>query len=252
MTVAVTPLSLTHPIVDVSGRHTATGFTENPLTLSVKHGDVTWNGEDLALHLANLDADIGSSPFGADTVTATFTPIAAAATSPAPTLRAQIAVTNLALADAPAPLAHTIPKLDLTAELDGTLARGTLTHVLESWRDAGGDVELRAIAVDWPPLSLNGSGTLALDKALQPMGAFTAKCRGFLETLDALVKSGHVQENEAAVVRGLLVLMAKTSTPDAAPEIDLSVTVQDRKVTAGPVTFMELPTIDWRKDFLVP
>ena len=73
-------------------------------------------------------------------------------------------------------------KLDRVAgqiSLRGKLQHDRITaETLGRWRDAGGTLELADIIIDWGPLRLAGAGTLALDDALQPVGALTAQIAG--------------------------------------------------------------------------
>jgi hypothetical protein len=165
-----------------------------------------------------------------------------------------LTASQIALPDVlPTPLSRTLETLKVTLDIPGTLGGGApLPDVLEAWRIGGGTVEIRDFAFDWPPVSGTGSGTLALDRALQPEGAFSGTFRGFLDVVDMLVGAGRMQPREASLARGALILLSTTPHEGAAPELKVAVTVQGRKVYAGPVTLTELPPITWRQNVIVP
>lgn len=144
-----------------------------------------------------------------------------------------------------------IAALDFTLDFTGPVPSGPLLESLEAWRAAGGAVELRDLALDWPPLRAAGSGTFALDPALQPMGAATMTFQGFFALIEALVQEGHVHEREAEMAKAVLGMMAKPSA-SGEPELSLPLTVQDRRLSAGPIVLMEVPAISWDEAARVP
>jgi len=149
-------------------------------------------------------------------------------------------------------LAPAVSRLAVTADLTGPLGPGPLPTALQAWREGGGTVELRDVVLDWPPLRIDGTGTLALDERLQPIGAMTAKVRGFFETVDALTARGLVRSSDAGMARIVLGLLARTPEGGGPPELNLAVTVQDRKLYTGPVTLMDLPAVTWPSDAILP
>jgi hypothetical protein len=68
-------------------------------------------------------------------------------------------------------------RLDLTFK--GQLPPGRLGPSLAEWRDDGGTVEINHVGVKWGPVNADGSGTLTLDGQNRPLGAFTARWRGY-------------------------------------------------------------------------
>jgi hypothetical protein len=145
----------------------------------------------------------------------------------------------------PAPLDQPIARAAATVEITGPVTPGPLPQVLEAWRSGGGTVEVREAALDWPPLHMSGSGTMALDSTLQPEGAFSLKFRGGAETLDAFASGGWMNNDEAGVAKLGLALLSRRGA-EGAPEITVPLTLQERQLAAGPVTVMTLPEITWR------
>ena len=121
---------------------------------------------------------------------------------------------------------------------------GSLLPGLSAWRNGGGDLQLSQINVDWDSLHLEGEGTLALDKRLQPLFAGTASMAGLPETLDKLAQDGTIKPAAAALAHVGLKLIAKPGA-DGRAEVHLPVTVQDGKIYLGPASVASLPDITW-------
>jgi len=129
-------------------------------------------------------------------------------------------------------------------EITGELPAGALAESLEAWRSTGGTLELRRAELDWPPLRVTGDATMALDEHLQPMAAANIRVQGGGKVLDALVATGQMGRDEAALGQVGVAIMSKT-TDSGEAEISVSLSLQDRRLTAGPLTLMEVPTLRW-------
>jgi hypothetical protein len=160
-------------------------------------------------------------------------------------------VHDITLPEAVPMLGKTVTSLDLTLDVVGPFPPGPLRGALEAWRTGGGAIEVRSVALNWPPARATGTGTIALDEALQPIGAATIKFQGFFDIVAALVEKGHVREREASMAKIVLGMLAKPSATGE-PELSLPLTVQDRKLFAGPVMLMEMPEVVWDENARVP
>ncbi len=142
------------------------------------------------------------------------------------------------------PFDRTVRALRLDADLVGPIRPGRLSEALEAWRRGGGTLEVRRLLLDWPPLTIDADGTVALDDQLQPIGAFSTHITGFSETIESLESQGVLAEGEAASAQIILGLMARTP-PGGKPELTVPVSVQDQRLSVGPVELMELPHVQW-------
>lgn len=239
------PFVLDRIFLNLAGAHKINGLSVEDMQADVKQADImmTAAGDRAELTVAGVTA--GAFALEKANLKSTFT---------ADAIHAEIAVANAALPDIlPPPLSRTLESLKITVDITGPVVTGArLPAVLEAWRAGGGTVEVRALEVSWAPVSATGSGTVALDKSLQPEGAFTATFRGFMEVVDMLVTAGRMDNKQASMARGALMLLSNTPREGGAPYLDLSLTVQDRKVFAGPLTLMEMPPIAWRQNIPVP
>jgi hypothetical protein len=94
-------------------------------------------------------------------------------------------------------------------------------------------------------LFVEGDGTLALDRDLQPVGALSARVSGYGGALDMLADAGLVRPAVAAAATTVLNLIAKIPNEGDPAEARMPITIQDRQFSVGPVNFFEFPRIPW-------
>ena len=146
------------------------------------------------------------------------------------------------------PLGRRIENVRLTGRLLGELPRGagaSPTEALEIWRDGGGTVEVDRLVLSHGPLTLRTDGTLALDRDLQPVGAFTARMQGFFETIDAFSNAGMIGPGQAVSAKLLLGVFSRRPKDGGPATLNVALTLQQRTVYAGPVKLLRLPLVRW-------
>jgi hypothetical protein len=150
---------------------------------------------------------------------------------------------------------------DLSAQaLEGNPLGGTIGHTalhlqllgappvqwddsgLKAWREAGGSVNVNALSLQWGQLAVSGNGTLALDKDMQPEGAFTAHLSGFEQALDSLAAAGWIKLSAASLAK-LALGIASHPGPDGKPSVDTPLTIQNRHVSAGAIKLGQIPEL---------
>lgn len=141
-------------------------------------------------------------------------------------------------------LGREIDRLALEMSLNGPLTAGPWPQPALRWRDAGGILQISQLGVSHGPLNLTGDGTMAIDGAGQPEGAFTARVTGFAETIEALREQGIVDARSAGAVQIVLGLFAK-GPADGPRVLNVPLTLQDRTVSLGPVKLFRLKPVDW-------
>ncbi len=142
-------------------------------------------------------------------------------------------------------LGERIDKMSGDIEIFGPLPQALTSTQLLPWRQAGGVVEVRSLGVLYGPLSLHTEGTLALDAALQPVGAFTAQILGFHESVDALQDAGQIGSGEAFTAKLVLGALAQTDPATGKSSMNIPVSIQDRTLYVGPLNLGEIPWVDW-------
>lgn len=146
----------------------------------------------------------------------------------------------------PWPISPHIAAASFEAALTGPWpAAGDVTARAASWRDGGGRLELRRLALTWGPLGLSASATAALDEQMQPMGAATARVVGYKATLDALAASGVLGPRVAQAIGGVLGLLAQPAPVSGAPQVEVPVTLQHRTLSLGPFPLVRLREWMW-------
>jgi hypothetical protein len=203
-------------------------------------------GGDLAdIHVDNVVISVGDRLLKAARAGLTLRlPPTAPRVHEEPLFSATLQARKVTLPSATAPLGQEIDHLTLDGTWRGPLPPGKLAEALAAWRDDGGTIELQGIDLGWGPLALSADGTLALDKDLQPLGAFSARIMGYDAILDALVASGGLKSNEASLARMGLSMMAQRGA-DGTPQLKTPVTVQDNAVFLGPARLVKLSKITW-------
>lgn len=140
------------------------------------------------------------------------------------------------------PLGGTIGQTVVHAQLLGAPPATWDTPGIKAWRDAGGTVNLPDLSLRWGGLSLSGNGTLALDKDMQPEGAFTAHLSGFEQALDSLAAAGWIKPSAASLAK-LAMGIAAHPGPDGKPIVDAPLTIQNRHISLGPAKLGQMPEL---------
>jgi hypothetical protein len=150
------------------------------------------------------------------------------------TLDSMIRLEELVLATPPRTgLGPRVVLAELNTSFKGRLPPGPLAKSVDAWRDDGGTIEINRLTLLWGPLDLDGSGTLALDPANRLLGAFTARLRGYAETMDAFASAGLVRPRDAAGVKIALNLFARQGQNGKPNELVVPLTAQDGRLAVG-------------------
>lgn len=162
-----------------------------------------------------------------------------------PSLEVAFAAEQVALPADQAVLGPQIEKAAGTLILNGRIPAQPLVPALTAWRDGGGTVDLAGLSVRWGALSAAGDGTVALDKALQPMAASMLQISGYNETLDRLAVTGVIRPDAAAATKLALGLIAKSPADGGPPVVSAPVSIQNQQVFVGPIVVSQLRPIRW-------
>lgn len=143
----------------------------------------------------------------------------------------------------PRPLGATIAVAQANAEFLGPLAGDSIIDAAESWRRAGGTLEIRWLNLVWGTLDLRANGTAALDESMRPLGALTADIRGYEETLEALAEAGLLRRDILPASRVTLNLLARKDAADGRRVLTVPLTAQDGALFLGPIRLTDLPSL---------
>lgn len=160
-------------------------------------------------------------------------------------LTLSLAATGITLPNpVPQPLPQRVDRLALTAAWKGPLPPDAKADSLRAWSDSGGTVEVPSLRLDWAGIDLRGDATLALDADLQPVAAGRAFLSGTDVLVEALVASGQLKPNQAAAVKAGLGLLTQPQA-DGRRAVQVPVTLQERKLSVGPVKVLNVPPVAW-------
>jgi hypothetical protein len=141
-------------------------------------------------------------------------------------------------------LNDTINELAFGITIKGAVPAGKLAQAAAEWRDAGGTVDLDNLHLNWGGVGATASGTIALDRELQPIGGFSGAIEGYDQILTGLVQSGGMRAADAGLARLALAMLAKAG-PDGRPEIKTALTIQNGQMFLGPAKLGKAPRIAW-------
>lgn len=188
---------------------------------------------ELKLEFETVELQVGgNAPWSARRVAATLAPHRPDAPTPSSDmLDVKASIDALRLPEpvaAVAVLGRDIKRFDIAGRLEGPVRGASLAQALLAWRDAGGAVQVTALAVEWGNLRLNGDATLALDEQNRPLGAGTLRIAGAGETLDALAQSGTIDVRNAALLKIALAFLARNDPNNGgAPTVQIPFAAQD-------------------------
>jgi hypothetical protein len=163
-----------------------------------------------------------------------------------PTFTLRLQLQDVRLPPGDPPLGRDVARLAGEVKVLGRLADPTSVEELVTWRDAGGTLEFTVTESRYGPLAMTANGTAALDAALQPTAAMTANVQGLFPAIDALREKGLIRSRDAGMAKVVLGVMARPGE-NGQPTISLPFTIQDGKLSAGPVPLMDVPPIQWSK-----
>jgi hypothetical protein len=142
-------------------------------------------------------------------------------------------------------LGNAIDELAFGVTFKGNFPGGKLAEAVSAWRDSGGTIELDNLQLKSHGLSASGTGTIALDRELQPIGGFSGAIEGYDQILAALVQSGHLRASDAGLARLALALLARAG-PDGKPMIATGFTIQNGEMYLGPAKLGRAPRLTWQ------
>jgi hypothetical protein len=144
-----------------------------------------------------------------------------------------------------APLGPRLRHLRLKGELAGRLSGRTMASVVSNWRQQGGRVGIRALDLGYGPLQMGGDGTISLDGNLQPTGSLATRSRGVMEMIDALVDAGLIKGMDSLGAKVVLAALSKTPEGGGERVLELSITLKDRILAAGPFKLLKVRPVRW-------
>jgi hypothetical protein len=121
---------------------------------------------------------------------------------------------------------------------------GVLARVA-NWRDGGGILAIRDMALGWGPLGLSGSGVLGLDSRLQPEGEGRVRMIGYATALDTLASARAIAPGAATAAKAVLSLLATVPSDGGPPIVEVPLLLQDRVLSMRQLPLLRVPELIW-------
>jgi hypothetical protein len=141
------------------------------------------------------------------------------------------------------PLGRDLARLQAALDVRGEPVRGAWPDAAVAWSTQGGVIQVSDFRLIWGPLDLGGEGAVTLDPQRRPLGAFTARIVGYLETVDALAKGGIIELGEASILKLGGMALSKEETEQGRPIVTVPLTAQDGRLHIGPLPVFPLQPI---------
>jgi hypothetical protein len=131
--------------------------------------------------------------------------------------------------------------LKLEGRLEGALRPSqSWTAFAAAWRDGGGILDLRAIELDWGELWMKGAGTLTLDQAFRPLGAFSFETLGLPALIARATEAGLLEPSAGQTLERALAALATGTDERGRQRVLLPVTLQDGRLYVGQIELGQL------------
>ncbi len=115
----------------------------------------------------------------------------------------------------------------------------------EQWRDGGGTLEARLIALQWGPVRGGVNATVTLDDRLQPMGTATLRLSGADEVVRALAGSGTMTPGAAAAAGMAMMLLQRAPDNGGPPQLEIPMTLEGSRLSAARIPLARIAQIPW-------
>jgi hypothetical protein len=144
-------------------------------------------------------------------------------------------------------LGNEIYHVHLITQVMGALPSGVSRSALAAWSASGGDVELRRIEIVWGGLFARGDGTLAFDKAMQPLFAGSFNVGNLGPTLERLAKDGMLSPATAEAAKLMFAALAVAPPGGGFAQVKIPLTIQEGFLYLGPIKVAALRALDWSR-----
>ena len=141
------------------------------------------------------------------------------------------------------PLGRDVERFQAALDVQGGAFSGPWPDAAVAWSAQGGVLQVSEFRLLWGPLDLSGEGALTLDPQRRPLGAFTARIVGYLETVDTLAKAGLIELGDASILKLGGMALTKESDSQGRPIVTIPLTAQDGRLSVGPLPLFRLEPI---------
>lgn len=143
------------------------------------------------------------------------------------------------------PFGNTLKEAMIDLRLMGSIPDFSNQDSLRAWNELGGVIEFDRLYLHWGEVIVTATGTVGLDPALQPEGAFSSRIEGIDTAIPALISQGAIDKRQESLLSSSLQVLARPSgiLGQSAPIVPIS--LQDGGFYLGPVRLFSLPVFVW-------
>ncbi|MFT6558077.1 DUF2125 domain-containing protein [Sneathiella sp.] len=131
-------------------------------------------------------------------------------------------------------LGETIEKLAISAILEGEWQDFRNAGAITAWRENGGSIDIQELLFFKGDTEIVTNGTLALDEANRPIGAFSANIKGFNDLIEAFVDAGRLNRKNIQTVEFAVNLLARENE-EGVRVLKIPLTFQTGGIYLGPI-----------------
>jgi len=132
-------------------------------------------------------------------------------------------------------------KLTIPNPLPNNLTREELII----WQESDPQLLISNMSFNKGPLKVSASGTISLDKNLQPIGDMTASTQGVATFVSWLQEEMYIDMKQAFLTTTLINNLERTSAPNKTKTIPINIKLQNQTLFLGPLQVAHLPRLHW-------
>ena len=106
-------------------------------------------------------------------------------------------------------------------------------------------MEISALEARYGSMQMVASGTMALDRELQPLAAMSVNLQGYIPALDQLRSVGVIGPGEAAIAKLVLGTLSRREVDGGQAAVRLPLNIRDRVLKAGGIKLFSIPRLAW-------
>jgi hypothetical protein len=140
----------------------------------------------------------------------------------------------------------TVEFFTLQAVIPSPLPRAFTQNGMAQWRNEGGKLVFPLISIQSNGMTATGQGSVILDENLQPDAALTLAVTGHQQFIGKLQERGIIKGKDAMIAGIVLTGLSKTDPATQEPVLNVTLTLKNQTLSAGPLSLARLPAVTWQ------
>ncbi|NMJ40924.1 DUF2125 domain-containing protein [Roseomonas sp. JC162] len=144
-----------------------------------------------------------------------------------------------------AALGQEVESVGIVAALTGPSPMPPSAQRARAWRDAGGQLDVRSMALRWGPVASEANVRLSLDAALQPQGSGQVRVIGAPAAIQALEGAGLLPRATARAAQGVVALLTRVPPGGGPPQVELPIALTEGRLSIARIVVATIPPLVW-------